>query len=580
MRKYRFRVLSLLLCIVMLFCACAEDPPIHTHTEVTDPAVAPTCYADGLTEGKHCSSCGEVLLAQTVLPKTNAHQFGGEWQSDGTYHWQRCQNANCPIAGRKGTHRLDTDPQQGYYCTVCAIGESGVYAHTGAHTYENRPYFEYIATSANATHGATYYQSCHCGAASTQTFTLPIEAQSAYAPTTPTVTLYDTEYLAYGITWNSTAEPITPAVELIDAYGETTTFYADTRRYSSYNAQDQSYNYYVSKVTVYLNPGAQYRYRIVDLCSGAATEYANLTAVNPAASKFTFASLSDSQDVSGGIYLEKVLSHMSDVDFYLHTGDICEDTKHEANWKAMLDTNRAFLMKTPMMITAGNHDTTYKSGDNELFKHFHNQIPRQSTTNDGYFYSFDYGNVRFIVLNTNLLSGNQLPQEQYSWLLSTLQNNPNRWTIVSMHCPMYSVGKWGSNPQNNATSLALRNQLQGIFAQYKVDLVIQGHDHTVSKTNPISATGTVQVAQTTVIGGISYSMDPQGPIYIMNGPAGTQTRTPVAQDASLYEYAMEGKSCSWAEYTIDGNTLTVTVKRYNGSHGRVETYATWGIQKS
>ncbi|MBE6687465.1 MAG: hypothetical protein E7591_09615, partial [Ruminococcaceae bacterium] len=37
------------------------------HTEVIDAAVAPTCTATGLTEGKHCSVCNEVLTAQTVV---------------------------------------------------------------------------------------------------------------------------------------------------------------------------------------------------------------------------------------------------------------------------------------------------------------------------------------------------------------------------------------------------------------------------------------------------------------------------------------------------------------------------------
>ena len=37
------------------------------HTELIDEAIAPTCTATGLTAGKHCSVCNEVLVAQEIV---------------------------------------------------------------------------------------------------------------------------------------------------------------------------------------------------------------------------------------------------------------------------------------------------------------------------------------------------------------------------------------------------------------------------------------------------------------------------------------------------------------------------------
>ena len=44
------------------------------HTEVIDPAVAATCTVNGLTEGKHCSVCHKVLVAQTTV-KASGHDY-------------------------------------------------------------------------------------------------------------------------------------------------------------------------------------------------------------------------------------------------------------------------------------------------------------------------------------------------------------------------------------------------------------------------------------------------------------------------------------------------------------------------
>ena len=110
------------------------------------------------------------------------------------------------------------------------------------------------------------------------------------------------------------------------------------------------------------------------------------------------------------------------------------------------------------------------------------------------------------MLNTNnldLANKSGLESAQYNWLINELETNTSKWTIVSMHNPMYSVGKYGPNPSGNEAKW-LQEQLQGVFAEYRVDIVLQGHDHCVSKTYPMNAEGIPQSENYEIENGIRF----------------------------------------------------------------------------
>ena len=60
-------VVIVALIVIMAIMLGSQNKP-HVHTEVIDPAVEATCTSTGLTEGKHCSECGEVIIAQQTVP--------------------------------------------------------------------------------------------------------------------------------------------------------------------------------------------------------------------------------------------------------------------------------------------------------------------------------------------------------------------------------------------------------------------------------------------------------------------------------------------------------------------------------
>lgn len=100
--------------------------------------------------------------------------------------------------------------------------------------------------------------------------------------------------------------------------------------------------------------------------------------------------------------------------------------------------------------------------------------------NPPFWYSFSYGSVHFTFISTehDVSPGSA----QYKWLehdLRRVDRCRTPWLVVAMHRPMYVVFPHKSN---RVVGDHLRGQLEGLFDDYEVDLVITGHVHSYSRT--------------------------------------------------------------------------------------------------
>lgn len=582
MKKYTSRLLALATSALFIFSTGCQFLGQSSHTHAFDQKVVKDKYLK--TEATcvtpafyfYSCSCGEAGTKTFTEGFSLAHDYSAEVASE-----EYLKKAATCQSGAE------------YFKSCVRCGErtfSTFYSdELSDHNYtEEKPDAIYLKDEATFTSSAVYYKSCVCGLKGDSFFTYgePLrtytdEEKIPYTPTSLTISLYDTENSLYGFTYNTLSQPLRPVIQV--AKGNDFTDYVEysaTTEEHTTTSEGKQITYYIVKAEVPLDNNSTYTYRAYDKYVDIGTEIATLETKDLTSQSFSFAHVSDTQDSNAlGTGFGKVLSNLvGKTDFILHTGDVVETSLYEDEWKNMLHDNFQYLSKIPVMALSGNHETTYKNGYNETYKHFHNKIPQQDT-GLGYYYSFTYGNAKFIMLNTNRLKGSSLTDDQYDWLISELENNTATWTIVALHNPLYSAGNYGSDPSRNGIALALRKQLQGIFADYGVDIVLQGHDHLVSRTYPIDKNGVPQSETWQTVDGVQYSVDPSGVLYVMDGPGGTQTRSPNSNmDASLYYYAKSSSSCSWAEFVIDGNKLTVTVKHGGGSS--VEEYTSWGIIKS
>ena len=115
-------------------------------------------------------------------------------------------------------------------------------------------------------------------------------------------------------------------------------------------------------------------------------------------------------------------------------------------------------------------------------------------------YFIDYQGVRFISLDSNIAI-----EEQKSWLRKVLQDNPNRWTILTFHHPLYS-------PASSRDNVDIREQWKPILDEFRVDLVLSGHDHSYSRTGFIDTKSIKNVPA-----GYKQAYDPEiGTVHVVS----------------------------------------------------------------
>ncbi|SDA79222.1 Purple acid Phosphatase, N-terminal domain [Lachnospiraceae bacterium G11] len=219
--------------------------------------------------------------------------------------------------------------------------------------------------------------------------------------------------------------------------------------------------------------------------------------------KVTFLHLTDCQEDERANYtkwakvLEAGFKTAPDTKFVAFTGDLINDYhgRNMLQWNWGLGEPKKSLLDSVIMPTSGNHDEWeysftdrfdikwadyIKEGDKHPVT---GKIITDGTLDEktGGCYSFMYGeDVAFININTN--DTNNLPddfQSQYNWLEGELKKYENvKWKIVQVHKGMMSAG----NHTNDGEVDQLRDLLPPLFAKYKVDLVLQGHDHVYTRS--------------------------------------------------------------------------------------------------
>ena len=401
------------------------------------------------------------------------------------------------------------------------------------------------------------------------------------------VTMADDPTTERGLCWHTDSDGATAA-----QFVELAKYNGSFDGVKTYRGSSESFKeIYVHKVTVSgLKPGTEYVYRVGD---DVLDKWSDIRTVrtDDGDENFKFIAIADIQAGNEEKYtkaatvMKAAYDTMPGADFYVNLGDYVNDCTQE-EWDLYFDKFDFVNSTTTHVPVAGNHDGNITNKLNFFWfeNMFNTNNPEGSNVNEGTYYSFDYGNAHFAVLNTNEIY--PITTQQTNWLRNDMRASDAQWKIVLMHRAAYSAGKNLIKPD----TVMMREILLPLFDELNIDLVMAGHDHVYMRTEQVYGDKKVENVQyvTEMFNGVetTFAVDPVGTCHILPGTAGTKTYaindyvfdTVFPSDVVAKCFAqrdeMEGGVFSTVE--IQGQRLVYNaylVDRETGEKQLVDTYA-------
>lgn len=344
------------------------------------------------------------------------------------------------------------------------------------------------------------------------------------------------------VTWRTSVEVQSAVAEI--AVAEDGPLFVDKARRIPAATQpfesDLGPAHYHSVVFEGLEPETLYVYRVGD-GEEAWSEWQQFRTMAAEAKPLTFLYVGDAQNSIFSLWsrlIRQGYSTAPEADFIIHAGDLINRANLDAEWGDWFLAAGWINGKLTSVPMPGNHEYDKGANGRTLSRHWAPTFTLPENGPSGpppeTSYSLDIQGVRLVALNSN-----EGQAEQAAWLDELLADNPNRWTVVAHHHPIFSASKDRDNPE-------LRALWQPVYDRHGVDLVLQGHDHTYARSNLMTGenvqsgpAGTVYVVS--VSGPKMYEVD-QEPWMVRS-----------AQDTQLFQkIRIDGDALRYESYTARG----------------------------